>query len=157
VNAGPLLKKLAKGLHDCKLEAIMVGNAAAALQGAPVTTLDVDFMIRNTKLNVEKIRRLAALLKARVTRPYEALSNMYRLEHPAEGWQVDFLVRAHGVRSFEGLRARSDQVKMGRHILHVANLRDILAAKKSANRPKDRAVLHVLENTLHEKQEQQKK
>ena len=44
MNAEPLLKKIAETLHKARLEAVMVGNAAAALHGAPVTTLDIDFM-----------------------------------------------------------------------------------------------------------------
>jgi len=41
MDAEPLLKKIARALLKARLEAIMVGNAAAALQGAaPVTTLD---------------------------------------------------------------------------------------------------------------------
>ena len=37
VNAEPVLKQISRVLAECKLEAILIGNAAAALQGAPVT------------------------------------------------------------------------------------------------------------------------
>jgi hypothetical protein len=34
----------------------MVGNAAAALHGAPVTTLDIDFMFRKNPTNMRKLK-----------------------------------------------------------------------------------------------------
>jgi hypothetical protein len=40
MNARPLLERLAGVLTKRHLDAVLVGNAAAALQGAPVTTLD---------------------------------------------------------------------------------------------------------------------
>lgn len=48
VNAAPLLTTVAANLEAVRLEAILIGNAAAALHGAPVTTLDFDFMFRAT-------------------------------------------------------------------------------------------------------------
>ena len=44
MDGRPLLVRIARALTRAKLEAILIGNAAAALQGAPVTTLDFDFM-----------------------------------------------------------------------------------------------------------------
>jgi len=38
----------------------------------------------------------------------------------------------------------------------VANLRDILRSKKAANRPRDRAVLEILEKTIEEQDEKKK-
>ena len=35
---------------------VMVGNAAAAIQGAPVTTVDIDFLFRKTPVNVKKLK-----------------------------------------------------------------------------------------------------
>ena len=46
MDAGPLLDSVAVALAEVKLEAILIGNAAAAIQGAPVTTMDFDFMFR---------------------------------------------------------------------------------------------------------------
>ena len=62
MNAEPILTKIAKTSEDCRLEAILVRNAAAALQGAPVTTLDFDFMFRKTPVNLKKLQRVAQLL-----------------------------------------------------------------------------------------------
>lgn len=47
----------------------MVGNAAAALHGAPVTTLDIDFMFRKTPLNLRKLKALAKSFNASPTTP----------------------------------------------------------------------------------------
>ena len=52
------------------LEAVLIGNAAAALQGAPSTTVDFDFLFRGTRLNPAKLRDLADRLRATVLRPY---------------------------------------------------------------------------------------
>jgi hypothetical protein len=52
VDAEPLLSEVARQLEASHLDAVLIGNAAAALQGAPVTTVDVDFMFRKTPRNV---------------------------------------------------------------------------------------------------------
>ncbi len=56
MNASPLLKKIAQALCECRLEVVLIRNAATALQGVPVTTLDVDFMFRKTSINLKKIK-----------------------------------------------------------------------------------------------------
>ena len=48
MDARPALFTLARVLHDHGLEAVLIGNAAASLQGAPVTTVDFDFLFRKT-------------------------------------------------------------------------------------------------------------
>ncbi len=152
MNAEPLLAKIASALADARLEAVMVGNAAAALRGAPVTTLDIDFMFRKTRANMEKLKRLADNLQATILKPYYPVSGLYRLVRDDEGLQVDFMSALHGIRTFEGLRARADQVSFGDHALWVASLRDIINSKRAAGRPRDLAVLTVLEITLDEQE-----
>jgi hypothetical protein len=151
VNARLLLDRIAEALAGAKLEAILVGNAAAALQGAPVTTLDFDFMFRKTPVGLRKLKAFARELDATILRPYYPASDMFRVVNDDLGLQVDFLVVLHGVRSFESLRRGATPLVLGRSTLLVASLNDIIKSKRAANRPKDRAVLDVLQATLDEK------
>jgi hypothetical protein len=151
VNARPLIDRIAEALARAKLEAVLIGNAAAALQGAPVTTLDFDFMFRKTPVGLKKLKAFARDLGATILRPYYPASDMFRVVNDDLGLQADFLVVLHGVRSFESLRKRASTLTLRGGTLLVASLEDIIKSKRAANRPKDRAVLDVLEATLDEK------
>jgi hypothetical protein len=152
VNAEPILKQIAAALNQCKLEAILIGNAAAALQGAPVTTLDFDFMFRKTPANLRKLKDLAGKLGGRLLKPYYPISDLYRLVDDDRGLQLDFMSVIHGVRSFASLKSRAAQVNFGGHSLWVADLDDIIRSKRALDRPKDRAVLDILEQTRNERE-----
>jgi hypothetical protein len=63
-NGAPYLLRVARALRVARLEAILVGNAGAAIQGAPVSTLDFDFLIRDTPRTEAKIRAFGRALSA---------------------------------------------------------------------------------------------
>ena len=151
MDAAPLLKKIAKALQNARLEAIMIGNAAAALQGAPVTTLDVDFMFRKTPTNLRKLKVFADELEAQILKPYYPLSSLYRVANDDAGIQVDFMSVLHGIKSFENLRSDAVEVVFDEYRLKVASLEKIIRSKKALGRPKDKAVIDILEKTLDEK------
>jgi predicted nucleotidyltransferase len=142
--------RVARAFAVAKLEAILIGNAAAALHGAPVTTLDLDFLFRNNPTSVRKLKIFARQLEATVLRPYYPASEMFRVMNDEIGLQVDFMAHIHGVRSFEGVRSRASRVDFDGASLLVAHLDDIFKSKRAAGRPKDRAVLEVLRKTLDE-------
>lgn len=154
MDARPLLERIALALERAELDAVLIGNAAAALQGAPVTTVDVDFMFRKSPAGLRKLRRVADELGAVVLRPYYPASELFRVVDDAAGLQADFMARVDGVRSFEALRARATRLRLGGHTLLVARLEDVIRSKRAAGRPRDRAVLPVLEAVLREKQRQ---
>jgi len=157
MNAEPILMTIATTLQQCRLEVILVGNAAAALQGAPVTTLDLDFMFRKTPTNLKKLKKLAAALSMSFSQPYYPASDLYRLVQNETGLQIAFMSRVHGVKSFESLRSRAAEVYFGPAPIYVADLKDIIRSKRASRRAKDLAVLDILERTQDEKEKQSKK
>lgn len=148
MNATPLLSSLLAALAEARLEAVLIGNAAAALHGAPVTTIDFDFMFRDTPTNLRKLKAVAQALRSVVLRPYYPMSKLYRMVNDDTGLQADFMPVIHGVRSFEGLKRRATTAVVGGQSVLVAALEDILKSKKAAGRERDRAVIPILEQTL---------
>lgn len=150
MNAEPFLAEVVRHLGDLNFDVVLIGNAAAALQGAPVTTVDFDFMFRKTAVNLRKLKMLATRLHATVLRPYYPASDMFRVVRDDDGLQLDFMATIHGVRSFAGLRARARTIEIGGRSLLVASLSDIISSKRAARRPRDLAVLESLEKTREE-------
>jgi hypothetical protein len=156
MDAYPLLARIAELLERHGLEAVLIGNAAAALQGAPVTTVDFDFLFRRTPSNVRKLSAIAAELGAVLMKPHYPVSGLLRISRDDDGLQLDFMGEIDGIRSFEGLRKRALAVPLGDAGILVAALTDIIKSKKAAGRPRDLAVLPILEKALEEVTRKQK-
>src|SRR5256886_10674028 len=107
MNAEPLLGQVAAALAEVRLEAILIGNAAAAIHGAPVTTVDFDFMFRATPVNLAKLKKFAGRLDAMILRPCYPMSALYRVMNDDRGLQADFMPAIHGIKSFNSLRSRA--------------------------------------------------
>lgn len=150
MNAAPALVEIGRGLQRARLQAVLIGNAGAALQGAPVTTVDFDFLFRKTARNVAKLKTFARELRATVLRPYYPASDLYRVVRDDDGLQVVFMGTIHGIRSFEGVRDRASLIEIQSTTIRVASLEDIIRSKRAAKRPRDLAVLDILEKSLAE-------
>lgn len=85
-----------------------------------------------------------------ILKPYYPATGMYRISRDLDNLQVDFMYEIDGISSLEGLRKRAKTMKMGSAPLMVAALADIIRSKKAAGRPKDIAVIGILEKTLAE-------
>lgn len=150
MDARPVLVRIAELLDRHKLEAILIGNAAAALQGAPVTTIDIDFLFRRSPSSIRKLKAIAEELQATVLRPYYPISPLWRIVRDSDGLQLDFHDSIHGIRSFEGMRSRATLTAFESANLLVAALADIIKSKRAAARPQDLAALPILEKLLEE-------
>jgi len=146
------LERIAQQFADMQLDAVMIGGAAAMIHGAPVMTLDVDFMLKKTDENYRKLAALAQRMNCRFIEMKLLNDNyMYRFEHRTEPLLIDFLFAPAGIESFEAVKANGTDIFFGKHPLRIAALEDILASKRAAGRPKDLVSIPILEMTLNEK------
>ena len=143
MNAGPLLHSILAALAELRLEAVLIGNGAAAIHGAPVTTVDFDFMFRATPGNLAKLKKLATRLEAVILRPYYPASALYRIMNDDRGLQADFMPVIHGVKSFDSLRSRAEKVQLGGHTMWVAHLADNHREQARSRTVADKAVLEI--------------
>ena len=149
-----ILVEIAEAFAHAKLEAVMIGNAAAAIQGAPVTTMDIDFCIRETDETVSKLNSVAKQLDAKLIN----YGTFFQIQAPEKELYLDFICNVLGVKSFDALMKRSNKVSFdGCYNLNVAPLEDIIKSKKLAGQDKDLAVLPILERTLKVKNEKDKR
>lgn len=129
------------------LEAIFVGNAAAAMQGVPVTTQDIDLLVRDTPINREKIERFCAALA--LAKPVSA-GALTQTETILGGpWPIDLVFdRLSGGLEFASIRSRCREIEIADVTAKVASLADIIRSKEAANRAKDVAALPMLRDAL---------
>jgi len=140
-----VLLEVVRAAKQARLEIIVIGNAAAALHGVPITTQDIDLFVRDTPRNAAKIKALVAFLgeHAVASRPFEPLSRMIRIEGLPVDVDLVFELSSHA--SFEAVRSRSLALEVEGVAVRVADLQDIIDAKRAAGRPKDLAALTLLE------------
>lgn len=138
------VERLARALHDCRIEAVVVGVTAAVLQGAPLTTQDVDLLIRRTPKNEAKIALLCNALDF-VRLP--VIENIETLRGVTGQVDVIYDAMTPNLR-FESVRSRASRMTLGGTKILVASLEDVIRSKRAAGRPKDIAALPTLEDTL---------
>jgi len=126
MDAQPELALLARALNEHRLEAILIGNMAAALHGAPVSTIDIDFFFRKTSRNMQKLKRLAAALDAVILRPYYPVSALFRLQRERDGLEVAFKYDGDGAGSYEAVSGRARMFELDGQKLLVAASGDII-------------------------------
>src|SRR4029077_8539065 len=143
------LAKLAVALQKARLEAIVIGNMASILNDAPVLTQDVDLLVRDTKLNRKKLSQFAKELGG--TGPGR-ISGLTSTEHIyGADLPIDILYeKMAGGLKFASVKSRARPHVVGSkgELLIVASLADIIKSKTAAGRPKDKAVLPILNATL---------
>ncbi len=145
------LVALARALRAAKLEAIVIGNTASMLNGAPVTTQDIDLLIRDTRSNRRKLARFAEEIGGSAPMPVSELSEVEWIEGRLAVPVEIHYDRISGGLTFSSLRSRAQLVVVGDEKLVVAALADVIRSKRAAGRPKDRAVLPILRDTLRVK------
>ena len=135
--------RLLETLLRHKIRFLVVGLSAAALQGAPVVTEDVDLWFEN--LSDPKLMQALVKIGVAYIPPYGY--NPPMLGGPGSE-PFDIALRMNGLDDFAVEWKRAVEIKVGTLKLKVLPLARILASKQAANRPKDQRVIPVLQNAL---------
>jgi hypothetical protein len=135
--------RLLASLLRHKIRFLVVGLSAAALQGAPVVTEDVDLWFE--KLGDPKLMDALAAVGAAYIPPFGYNPPMLG---GAGSDPFDVVIRLDGLGKFADEWKRAMKIEVGPLRLKVLPLERILASKMAANRPKDQRVIPVLRNTI---------
>jgi len=134
------IARLAEALRAEETRFIVVGMTAALLQGAPATTLDIDLWIDLPPRQYIRILNICRKLGA------EMVANTVVVFGGAV--TVNFLYRLDGLESFDDEYSRATKMRWHGQEMAVLPLEKVYQSKKFVGRPKDLAVLPLLERTI---------
>ena len=159
---GPDLSALLEGLIETDIKFILVGGLAAVVQGAPVTTMDVDIVHNQSSENISK---LFAFLKSigafyrrpddKVIRPKEEdFSGMGHALFTTRLGPLDVLAVIEEGKAYEDLLEHTVEIEFRGHVLRVLGLKTLIELKKASKNTEDKRRLPVLEETLRQLEEE---
>ena len=134
------LAQLAQALRAEKTRFIVVGMTAAILQGTPSTTLDVDLWINLPPRQYIRILNLCRSLGAEIVANTVVVFDGQLT--------VNFLYEIVGLKSFNFEYSHAKRLKWQGETFAVLPLHRVYKSKKAAGRPKDLAVLPLLQRTI---------
>jgi hypothetical protein len=152
------LSTILKGLNEAGVEFILVGGLAAVVQGAPITTMDVDIVHRQTPDNIAKLINFLKSVGAyhrrlddKVIEPTkEHLSGRGHSLLATRFGPLDVLATIEEGKTYEDLIGHTVEIEFRDQIIHVLDLDMLVELKKSSNDPRDNQRLPVLKETLRQ-------
>ena len=158
----PQLRAILQVLARHEVEFIVVGGLAAVLQGAPITTRDVDIVY---SLDPDNQRRLLAALceLGAVFRgdPRQIAPNLSHLASKGHKLlttrfgDLDCLATIEDATDYDALRQHVDWLEIAGAPTRVLSLPRLIEVKEQLARPKDRLMLLQLRATLEERESAQ--
>jgi hypothetical protein len=156
----PSFREILEVLNRHQVEYIVVGGVAAVIHGAPITTFDLDTLVRVDQGNAERLLLALSELDARYRehqtrlKPTQGdiLAGGHMLLMTRAG-PLDVLGFIGDGQRYEDLKSASSEVGTNVGMLRVLNLEELIRQKKAMDRPKDRAVADLLEEVLRSREE----
>lgn len=152
----PSYAGLLRALTDAEVEFIVIGGVAAILEGAPISTLDLDVLYSREPANLERLLRALEHLEARYNRPRGRLVRPSR--ERLESFRVHLLLTRFGpldllavtgaTATYEDLLPFTHLRAVGGTSIRVLDLAKLIEVKEAVGRDKDLAMLPLLKRTL---------
>jgi len=155
-NGGFSLSRILEGLLKADIQFVLVGGLAAVVQGAPVTTMDVDIVHKRSAENISKLFRFLKSIDAIYRRPDDKI--IVPKEEDFSGHAlfstrlgpIDVLAFIEENKNYEDLLEYTVEIDFSGHIIRALDIRTMIDLKKKSNHPKDKQRLPVLEETLRQ-------
>jgi hypothetical protein len=155
------LSEVLEGLLKARVDFILVGGLAAVIQGAPVTTMDVDIVHNQSPENIARLLAFLKSIEAVQRRLDDKLIEPKKRDLSGKGHvllttrigPLDVLAVIEGGRSYEDLLDHTVEIEFRGHALRVLDLKTLIELKKTSTDPKDKQRLPVLKETLRQLKE----
>lgn len=155
-------RQLLAALIEDEIDFIVVGGVAAVLEGAPVSTFDLNIVYSLDEANVVRLAGVLEDLRARYIDPAgrKFRPDAARLRGGGHHLLRTRFGRLDALGSIGSEQGYDDLITVSRtRTLHgmrlrVLSLEAVIATKEVAARPKDEAMLALLRQTLEQRNEQ---
>jgi hypothetical protein len=153
--ASQSFQRILEVLDEHGVEYIVVGGVAAVLRGAPVTTFDIDALIKVDTANARRVTTALAALDARFREHPSALRPTLEdvlagghLLLTTDSGPLDVLGFIGGGKRYEDAAAHASVLQIGGVGVRVLDLDALIEDKKALGRAKDQATIAILESVL---------
>jgi hypothetical protein len=159
-TARPDFLAILRTLREHGVDFVVVGGVAAVLQGAPISTFDLDVVHAREEANIRRLLTALESLDAcfRLQPERRLRPNASHLSSPGHQLlltrfgPLDLLGEVGRSRSYPELVKRSVEMQVGEGLsVRVLELETLIVVKEEAAAEKDLATLPVLRRTLEEK------
>ncbi len=157
-SAGADLSALLERLLSSGVEFVLVGGLAAVVQGAPITTLDVDIVHSRSAENVTKLLAFLKSVDATHRRPDDKVLTPRETDLSGAGHSLfatilgplDVLATIEDGNTYEDLLDKAIEVEFRGYKLPILDLRTLVELKRRSSEPKDKQRLPIMEEALRQ-------
>jgi len=150
------LSALLKGLNEARVQFILVGGLAAVVQGAPVTTFDLDIVPRQSEKNLARLMQFLESVDAYLRRPDDKILKPQQKDLMGGGHvllatrfgALDILAKIEKDLGYEELLPSSIDIEFKGYKINVLDLETIVAIKRNTTDPEEQYRLKIYETTL---------
>jgi hypothetical protein len=147
-------RRILELLEQHGVQYVIVGGVAAVLQGAPVTTFDIDALIKVDPANIDRLATVLAELDARFREHCELrptrndLAAGGHLLLMTNSGPFDVLGVIGGGKRYDDVAGSALRISLDDLAISVLPLAALIEDKKALGRDKDLAVVKLLEAVL---------
>ena len=157
-TTSPDLSAIIEGLIKADVKFILVGGLAAVVQGAPVTTMDVDIVHNRALVNVLKLHTFLKSIDAIYRRPDDKIIVPKVEDFSEKGHALlstrlgplDVLAFIEQGKTYDDLLENSVKIEFRGHTIYVLDIKTMIELKKQSKDPKDLRRIPILEETLRQ-------